>query len=205
MRAIFGGTGDVGRIVVDKLLSTNDVVKVLSRNPTHPAEHSNVHFIIGNVLEISDVQRCLEVGDSVVITLGLKNSSEDTMSRGTKNIVSAMVDKKCTRLICLSARGAGDSWDDIPERLKGVIMNEPVLKASFKDHGVQEEIVKSSNLLWTIVRPTEIVPTPESGNFVVNGRGNNLSYQISKYDVAQFIVDELDRGKYLRQVATITS
>ncbi len=203
--AIFGGTGDVGKIIVDKLLSSGNIVKVLSRNPAITSERKNVHFITGNVLQVADVQKCVEVGDSVIIALGFNNSREDTMSQGTKNIISVMLERKCNRLVCLSAQGAGDSWEHMPQTFKDMVLNDPTLKASFKDHGVQEDIVKSSNLTWTIVRPTEIEATPESGKFIVNGFDKTLTYQISKYDVAQFMVDELHQNKYVRQVAMITS
>ena len=203
--AIFGGTGDVGKIIVDKFLSSGNIVKVLSRNPAITSERKNVHFITGNVLQVADVQKCVEVGDSVIITLGFNNSREDTMSQGTKNIISVMLERKSNRLICLSAQGAGDSWENMPQTFKEMVLNDPILEASFKDHGVQEDMVKSSNLTWTIVRPTEIVATPESGKFIVNGFDETLTYQISKYDVAQFMVDELHQNKYVRQVAMITS
>jgi putative NADH-flavin reductase len=202
---IFGGTGNAGKIVVEKLLSTGKIVKVLTRTPSVGPEQRNLRFITGDVLQVTDMQKCIGVDDSVIITLGFNNSSEDTMSRGTRNIIAVMAEKKCSRLICLSAHGAGESWNDMPDGFKEMVMNDPVLKASFKDHGIQEEIVKASSLSWTIVRPTEIVATPESGNFAVNSYHDGLTYQISKYDVAQFIVDELHQNNYVRQIAMITS
>jgi putative NADH-flavin reductase len=202
---VFGGTGDVGRIVVEKLLEQGRIVKILTRNEVLESSHINLHLIKGNVLEASSVEHCIESQDIVIIALGFNNSSLDTMSRGTANIVSAMLEKKCRRLVCISAQGAGDSWEHMPDSFKNMVLNDPILTASFKDHTLQEQTVKNSNLNWTIVRPTEIVDEIESGGYCVNGYRDNLTFQISKYDVAQFIVDETFNDAYVNKVAMITN
>ena len=202
---IFGGTGEVGRIIVDKLLQQGRSVKVLTRNPVSESSHANLHLIEGNVLDALAVKRCIEFQDIVIIALGFNNSSRDTMSTGTANIVSAMRENKCERLVCLSAQGAGESWDHMPEAFKAMVSNDPILAASFKDHTLQEQIVKASNLSWTLVRPTEIVDQVESGEYCVNGYKDGLTFQISKYDVAHFIVDEAFNNAFVRQVAMITN
>ena len=202
---VFGGTGEVGRIVVEKLLAQGRIVKTLTRNKTSKSSHTNLNLIVGNVLEVSTVEQCIESQDIVIIVLGFNNSSLDTMSRGTANIVSVMLAKKCNRLVCLSSQGAGESWEHMPDSFKTMVLNDPILTASFKDHTLQEQVVKNSNLNWTIVRPTEIVDGIESGGYCINGYKDNLTFQISKYDVAQFIVDEISNSVYINKVAMITN
>ncbi len=199
---IFGGTGDVGHIIVDILNKTNQTVTVLTRQEKKSTEH--LHFKIGNVLDHNSVENCINEGDQIIISLGFKNSGLDTMSKGTKNILDAMTLKKCNRLICLSAQGAGDSWNNMPNEFKNMVMSDPILSASFHDHGIQEELVKNSKFEWTIVRPTEIINDPAKGTFTKNRPTENSIFQISKYDVAQFIVDELKENKFIGQVVMIT-
>ena len=202
---VFGGTGEVGQIVVEKLLARDRIVKILTRNETSKSNHTNLSVIKGNVLEASTVEQCIESHYIVIIALGFNNSGLDTMSKGTANIVTVMLGKKCNRLICLSAQGAGDSWEHMPDTFKTMVSNDPILTASFKDHTLQEQVVKNSNLNWTIVRPTEIVNEIESGGYCVNDYKDNLTFQISKYDVAQFIVDEISNNAYVNKVAMITN
>ena len=199
---IFGGTGDVGQIIVDKLNKTSRPVTVLTRQDKKSTEH--LHFKVGNVLDYNSVESCIGEGDQIIISLGFNNSALDTMSKGTKNILDAMKAKKCNRLICLSAQGAGDSWNFMPDDFKKMVMNDPILKPSFHDHGIQEELIKNSKLEWTIVRPTEIISNPAKGTFTKNKPTEHSTYQISKYDVAQFIVDELQENKFIGQVVMIT-
>ncbi len=199
---VFGGTGDVGQLIVKKLLNDNHSVVVLTRQEKTPLD--NLSFVIGNVLDQKIVDKIIAPNDKVIISLGFNNSSPDTMSKGTANIISAMNKKGVKRLICLSAQGAGDSWDFMPDDFKTMVSTDEILSASFKDHTLQEDIVKQSNLDWTIVRPTEIISGKESGTFTINQPNNNSKFQISNSDVAQFIVTELEENKYIKQVAMIT-
>lgn len=201
---VFGGTGNVGKIIVQKLMLTKGLVTVLTRTPINSDPENGVEYLRGDVLDSRIVKSAIERGDIVIIALGFNNSSLDTMSKGTQNIVSAMLEKGSNRVICLSAQGAGDSWEYMPDSFKEMVMKDPILSASFKDHTIQEHIMKESGLDWTIVRPTEIIDAPESGNYLVNGFGEDLTYQISKYDVAQFIISEAFQAKYSKKIAMIT-
>lgn len=199
---VFGGTGNVGRIIVQKLLEQGNEVIVLTRQ-TKDGER-NLQYVIGNVLDPETVERCIEPGDTIVIALGFNNSSLDTMSRGTAIIIAAMKKNSAKRVICLSAQGASESWNYMPEEFKEMVLNDELLNASFKDHGKQEELVRQSGLEWTIVRPTEIVDQPSTATFTVNHPTPSSKFHISTFDVAQFIVDELKQSNFVRDVAMIT-
>ncbi len=86
-----------------------------------------------------------------------------------------------------------------------MVLTDPILKASFQYHGSQEQFLKESNLDWTIIRPTEITGDVEKGTFTINRPAKNSTYQISKFDVAQFIVTELNLNNFIGQVTMITN
>ncbi|MGC4129718.1 MAG: SDR family oxidoreductase [Bergeyella sp.] len=199
---VFGGTGDVGRLIVDKLINNKETVYVLTRQEKLSVD--NLHYIVGNVLDKKIIEQTIQQGDKIVIALGFNNSDFDTMSKGTANIIEAMKKKGAKRLICLSAQGAGDSWEYMPEDFKQMVLNDEILNASFKDHSIQEKFVTQTDLNWTIVRPTEIIADKENGTFTVNKPTEKSKFQISNLDVAQFIVTELTEEKYLKQVVMIT-
>ena len=199
---VFGGTGDVGQIIVRKLLNRNYSVVVLTRQ--EKPSTVNLKFVTGNVLDEKIIEKIINPSDKVIIALGFNNSSPDTMSKGTANIISAMNKKGIKRLVCLSAQGAGDSWDYMPDDFKKMVSEDKILTASFKDHSIQEDIVKHTDLDWTIVRPTEIIHGEEGGTFVVNRPTEKSKFQISNSDVAQFIVTELTENKFIKQVVMIT-
>jgi putative NADH-flavin reductase len=199
---VFGGTGDVGQVIVQKLLDNGQHVCVLTRQKMEAK--ANLSYKSGNVLDIETIEQIVGQGDKIIISLGFNNSSLDTMSKGTANIISVMKKNGAKRLVCLSAQGAGESWNYMPDEFKKMVLNDTILKASFHDHGIQEELVKESNLEWTIVRPTEITSEIEKARFTKNKPTENSTFQISKFDVAQFIVDELNENNYIGQVVMIT-
>lgn len=86
---VFGGTGDVGRSIVEKLVAGDKQVVVLTRRVDQPSV-GNLHYVVGNVLDYSTVEKCMHRNDQIIISLGFNDSALDTMSRGTKNIIEAM-------------------------------------------------------------------------------------------------------------------
>ncbi len=200
---IFGGTGDLGKIITKRLLDKKHTICILSRQSLNSNEQ--VQYITGNVLDIEAVKKCINEGNQVIVALGFNNSDIDTMSRGTNNVIAAMKEKNCKRLICVSAHGAGDSWEYMPDEFREMVLNDPILEASFKDHGAQEKFVMRSELEWTIVRPTEITDAGETKAYSINQITATLTFKISKYDAAAFIVNELFEKKYVRQAVMITN
>lgn len=199
---VFGGTGNVGELVVTKLLNKGKSVVVLTRQEKQSP--SNLDFVVGSVLDENLVEKILNPNDKIIIVLGANNSDLDIMSKGTANILFAMNKKGVKRVICLSTHGAGESWDYLPDNFKEIILADDFFSASFKDHTIQEEYVKQSRTDWTIVRPTQIVSGGDNGIFTINQLNENSQFQITNSDVAQFIVTELEEDKYIREIATIT-
>lgn len=203
--AVFGGTGSIGQLVVEKLSKSQTKVKVLTRKMPNAQMAENCEYFVGNVLDLNAVDNVVSKEDVVLITLGFNDSARDTMSRGTANIVNVMKSKGCDRIICLSAQGAGDSWDHMPSDFKEMVSKDEILSASFKDHGIQEDLIKNSDLDWTIVRPTEIVDSSMPGKvFTVNEYRDDLIFQISRQHVAEFICAVIQNNTYSKNVAMIT-
>jgi nucleoside-diphosphate-sugar epimerase len=202
---VFGGTGSIGKLVVKSLIKMNAQVKIFTRNSPKEEGFEKSTYIVGNVLEYRSVEEAIAVDDTIVISLGFNNSAINTMSKGTENILKAMKAKSCDRVICLSAHGAGESWDDMPDSFKEMVHSDVVLSASFKDHTIQEALLKTSDFDWTIVRPTEVIDALIPGKkYIVNGFSDDLIFQICKYDVADFIASEVVNPKYSKKVAMIT-
>ena len=69
---VFGGTGDVGQIIVNRLIDQRKQVCVLTRQSKDSTD--NLTYIVGNVIDSKTVQKCINEGDNVVIALGFNNS-----------------------------------------------------------------------------------------------------------------------------------
>jgi putative NADH-flavin reductase len=202
--AIFGATGGTGLQIVEQALQMGHEITVLARDPKKLGElQSKLRIITGNVLEQADVEKTLEGAEAVICSLGTTSSNpKDIVSAGTKNIIAGMKNKNIKRLIVVTSLGVGDSKDQVPFAFK-MLMNT-VLKNVMADKNVQEDLVKESGLEYTIVRPGGLSNSAKTGTYTVGTDKSIRAGQVSRADVADFILRELVAKKFLRQTVAIT-
>jgi uncharacterized protein YbjT (DUF2867 family) len=99
--------------------------------------------------------------------------------------------------------GAGDS-----RGYGGLFYNAALslfLSQIYADKDVQERIIRRSRLDWTIVRPTILTDGPRTGNYrvLVDPRDWTSGF-ISRADVADFLVKQIDDKSLLRRTPTLT-
>ena len=198
---VFGATGSIGRHLISQALESGHQVTAFSRQPQSlTIKHPNLTLFTGDVTNLSSVTKAIEGADCVLITLGSAGLTSKVRSVGTANIVQAMQQLQVKRLICQTTLGVGDSSANLNFFWK-YIMFGLILRFVFKDHVLQETIVKRSNLDWIIVRPAafideELNETYRSG-FPVSEK--NLTLSISRKHVADFMLRQLSDNTFLKQ------
>lgn len=200
---IFGASGTVGKHLVQQALDQGHQVDAFCRNidKLNAFEHTNLNKIKGDVFHLKEVQQAVRGKDAVLIVLGSGKSRKSTVrSVGTKNIIQAMQEQAVQRLICQSTLGAGDSQGNLNFFWK-YIMFGWLLKPVFLDHELQESYVTKSNLDWTIVRPGAFTDGPKTSNYQhgFSPSERSLQLKISRADISEFILQQLDSTNYLRQ------
>lgn len=110
--------------------------------------------------------------------------------------------KGIKRLIVVTSLGVGDSKDQVPFAFK-MLMNT-VLKNVMADKNLQEELVKQSGLEYTIIRPGGLNNGAKTGNYRVGTDKNIKAGQVSRADVADFILKLVSSKEYLHQAVAIT-
>jgi len=198
---IFGATGSVGRYVVEEALSQGHEVIAFARNPLSlNLEHPKLALFAGDVFNYQSVLASLCDCDAALISLGSKKLTGKVRSVGTANIVKAMQHLGVKRLICQTTLGIGDSYACLNFYWK-YLMFGFLLRSVFKDHIVQEDIVRQSPLEWTIVRPSAFSDKAINGAIKQGSllAKENLSLKITRPDVARFMLQQLQDQHYLRQ------
>ena len=152
--AVFGATGGTGKQVVQQALAAGDQVTALVRDPAKLAlDNTSLTVVTGNVLDAAKVEETLAGADAVVVSLGNTSDNPDfVVSQGTQVIVGAM--KRLgqpRRIVIVSSLGVGESKDQVPLAFK--MLMATVLRKPMEDKERQEQVVKASDLDWTIVRP----------------------------------------------------
>lgn len=138
---IIGGTGMVGRLVLEELQMAGANCYLMARNIVGKKDTKHLKWIKGDVVKEEDVIRVFQTADvthvyfhaPATIGTGLENKIDVT---GTKHLLKHI--PASTHLVKLSEIGAWNNphFYDLSEKYKA------------------EELVKQSSIRWTILRPT---------------------------------------------------
>jgi len=204
---IFGASGTVGVEIVRQALEQGHEVTAFVRSPEKikHLDHINLKIHKGDVLNMIDVQEALKNQEAVLCALGDGKIGKIRTS-GTKNIVDAMSKLSIKRLICQTTLGMGESYQNLNFIWKHIMFGI-LLKRAFKDHQLQEECVTKSNLDYTIVRPSALTHGIIKNECKIgfDGTYRNLSLNISRAEVANFMISQLQNDKYLRKAVSISN
>ncbi len=205
---VFGSTGSIGEHVVKQSLEKGFEVTAFCRDKSklQHINHPKLNIVVGDVYKPESIEKVIKGHDSVCIALGLgKNRKGNVRDVGTKNIIAALQKVGIKRLICLSTLGAGDSKNNLNFFWKRIMFGW-YLKNVLHDHEQQEKHVRESSLSWTIVRPGAYVKGERTEQyrhgFSPDDRTTKLN--ISRQDVADFIVNELTNNQYVHQTPGIS-
>jgi uncharacterized protein YbjT (DUF2867 family) len=198
---IIGATGGTGRQVVAQALERGLTVTVLVRNPLKlRVQHPQLSVVRGDVLDYESVDAAVRGQDAVVCVLGHKTYFRPTriLSEGTRHILRAMEANHVSRLVCQTSLGIGDSAGRMGLYYTFVVI-PLILPFYFWDKTRQERLIAASQVEWVIVRP----------GLLTNGEGRGAhrdgpgvgsfltTVRISRSDVAEFLLDQIDGSSYV--------
>ena len=145
---ITGVTGFVGSYILDELISNEFKVKALIRNKSKIKKYyDNCEYIVGDVLEVDTYENQVDETDCIINLVGIikeikrKNITFERLHiDATKNLLMVAEKKGIKRFIHMSANGVTEGTS--------IKYYQTKYKA--------EELVKKSNLEYTIFRPSII-------------------------------------------------
>ena len=201
---IFGSTGGTGRELVRQSLELGYDVTAFARTPEKLDDLKNENLTVskGNVFDYETVESVMPGQDAVLSALGNPTLKFDnTTSEGTRNIVKAMQANTVKRLICETSLGVGDSREQAGFFFSKIII-PTLLKNAIADKQIQEQIIRESDLDWIIVRPGGLKNSPKTSKYR-HGLDKTINGQISRADVAEFMLKQLLTDEYLRKTPAI--
>ncbi len=108
------------------------------------------------------------------------------------------------RMVICSAWGAAETKNDIPFWFKWFIDNSNI-GVAYRDHERQEEMLQSTELKWTIVKPVGLTNSKKKEHiretFDNNPRPNLF---ISRSSVADYLIDSLTRDELIHKKVVIS-
>ena len=206
---LFGATGATGKQVLLQALNQGHTVTAIARDPSKiTLNNPGLKIIQGNVL-LTLPDGAFINQDAVICCLGAPANKAATLrSEGTKNIINAMNKANVNRIICQSSLGFDDSIEvlNCTSFLFKKIIVPYILKATFKEHHLQELAIKQSKLNWTIVRPGSLTNGIKTGKYKYGFSYNDstLKVKISRADVADMMLKQLTMPQYLQKVVGVS-
>ena len=198
---VFGGTGSVGRLVIEEGLRRRHQIIGLMRSPQELGDlASRITVVQGDALDARAVERAIAGQDTVIYTLGAGNVRTTTLfSESTRVLLTAMNQHTVQRLICVTGVGAGETKGH-GGFLYDRIVYPLFTKGIYADKDQQESLIRNSHTDWTIVRPAPFRKnTPPGPLRAVTDVDDVTLRRISRLEVAQFLVDEVEQNRYVRQ------
>lgn len=206
---VFGATGGAGKQLVMQALATGYDVVVYARNPSKlNISHEHLTVIQGELSDAALIETAVKNAGAVLSALGPRGGSKNKpLTQGMQNIIAAMKKQGISRLIVTSTLSAKDTKDKPDFKTKALVnLVKTTMHAAYEDIVDSAETVRASDLEWTIVRLASLNNKPKSGKVKVGYVGTGeVGMSISRADIADFMLKQIEDTKYLREAPAISN
>ncbi|WP_299055828.1 NAD(P)H-binding protein [uncultured Nocardioides sp.] len=174
---VFGANGPTGRLVVKQAAAAGHRVVAVTRRPAdYPVTGPLVEVARADVTDADAVAAVVRPDvDAVISTYGVPYSRQpiSVYSEGMAHVVAAMTAAGVGRLVCVTsttvaaeeAPGMSLAWRKVIEPLLRRVLGRTL----YDDMERMEDVVRRSDLAWTIVRPAGLYDADEpSGDHTVS-------------------------------------
>ncbi|WP_306354173.1 NAD(P)-dependent oxidoreductase [Flavobacterium sp. '19STA2R22 D10 B1'] len=204
--ALLGATGKAGQSILQQLLQEGYAVNALIRNPEkYTIIHPQLSIVMGDVKEYESVQQLVQGCTVVISAIGQPKEEPLMSSLAAINILKGMDEYHVQRYMFL----AGITID-VPGDAKSNANIEASkwMKDMFPEVVADKQraydIVRESNVSWTMIRLPWIEQTSERRGLLVSLE-DCLGARISTADLADFIVTAIETDNYSQKAPFVAS
>jgi putative NADH-flavin reductase len=208
--ALLGSTGFVGKVLMQKALSAHYEIKTLVRSPEKLAEYSNkVEYIQGNMFDPAAVLAAITGTEVVLSTVGppQQNPGDPYLyEKAMEDLITAMKGLGIIRIVHIGGAahsgGEDENWT-VGRRLLRLFLTlaaRPILEAK----RLEWEVLKKSNLEWTLVRPPRIIKSTIKGTLDADEK-NLSSMTINVDDLADFLLQQVTSREWIGKAPLVAS
>ncbi len=206
--AILGSTGFVGKVLVQKALDQDHEIKTLVRNPDKLGElKDRLEVNQGDYFNAADLEKTVKGTEAVLSTVGppMKNPKyPEKYEQSMQFLVAAMESQGITRLVhtggAVHSGGEDEHWTLGRRMLRLFLLLfwKPGLKAK----RLEWEVLKKSNLDWTLVRPPRIIEGKSKSKLHANEK-NLASVQVNVENLVDFILEQLTSTQWIKKAPLV--
>ena len=191
---VLGASQGTGALCVKAALAEGHTVTAFARTPSKlDLTHARLTKVAGDFHDAASVRAVVKGHDAVIICASsttLKGFKEkpDYFSRGTKFCIEAMKEYGVKRLVVLSAHGVGDSFVAASWFQRTLLIGR-LLKYPYRDHDLQERMIRESGLDFVIARPTRLTGGKANGKYTRTTELVAVPSTLSRADLAAFLLE----------------
>jgi uncharacterized protein YbjT (DUF2867 family) len=196
---VAGATGQLGRVIVNRLKDTGTPVRALARNAAKLAElRPGVETVAVDMLDVPRLTEACRGVDQIIAT------ANNNMGTGANS--PTRVDVAAYQNLCAAARTAGVKRL-IYVSYRGVSQDAPV--DIFRVKWFIEDAIRRSGVPYVMLRPTAFMDIwidellakdmRAKGVATIFGAGNRVSNYIAVDDVAEFAIKILERPEIVNE------
>jgi putative NADH-flavin reductase len=212
---IVAATGGIGRELLSQALAAGHDVTAVVRDPSKITQPVRVVRADLAHADPTTMRDAVKGADAILSGLGARSNAEAGVAwRGTQSIIDAADAMDVRRLVVVSAAPIGtvpsparpnpprhDPGDGFFMRQLGARFAKTAFRIHYQDLARMEDVVRASDLDWTIARPPKLTDKPLTGQYrTALGQNIRGGFSISRADVAHQMLHSLDQPQTIRQV-----
>ncbi len=207
---IFGANGGIGKWAVKHALQNGHNVTAYVRDSSKTSnQDKNLTVIQGEVTDAKKITEAMAGQDAVIWCVGIpmkRNYARMESLAGHKTLIKAMKSNRVKRLVDWGTPSIHFEKDKksfvtvAPGIMAGLIFTQ-----AKKETVAIGEMIKKSDLEWTIVRFMAPKDTLYTGKVKVGFGDIKMKFAISREDIGAFMVKTLDSDEFIHSMPIIGS
>jgi putative NADH-flavin reductase len=209
--AIFGANGATGRLLTAQVLAAGHQVVAVTRRPAEfPVTHERLRVAEADVHDAQAVGQAVEGADVVLSTLGVPFTRKpvNVYSDGARNIAAAMSRHGVKRLVVVSSSATEPHHHAdggfLMNRVLQPLVTATIGKTTYRDMRRMEELVRGSDLEWTIMRPSGLFDAPGVTGYELH-EDQARGIFTSRADLAASMLEQATQARFVRKAVAVTT
>jgi putative NADH-flavin reductase len=208
---IFGASGQTGRLLAGQALAAGHDVAAVTRRPAgFPFTHDRLAVIDADVHDGPAVGRTIEGADVVLSALGVPFTRKQitVYSDGARNIIAAMSGHGVKRLVVVSSSATEPHHHAdgglLLNRVLQPLVTATIGKTTYADMRRMENLVRGSDLEWTIMRPSGLFDAPGITAYQLHEEQAPGIFT-SRADLAASLLGQAASTRFVRKAVAVTT
>jgi putative NADH-flavin reductase len=209
---VFGATGNIGSLIVERLLDRRHEVTAYVRNTSKvPAQWSDrVRVVVGEITDAAAIDRAVAGADAVISALGPsmdRKAKGLPLVEGTGHIVAAMQRHGVRRYVGNGTPSVLDPREKPTWQTRlSTFMAKTFLRRAYDEMLGMSKTVMDAGLDWTIVRFLAPKDGPARGHVRQGFYGaDRLGFNVTRADIAAFTADQIEDPRYIGAAPAISN